>query len=1022
MANQNIEIDLNGQLSLAKNRVDIDKTWSTFSSLNAPYLNASLQPLFEKEEEYNDIVVDKYGNEYFKDINGNIYKNNELVENIGSNSFNIEKIDLDCIAYNNEEEPAYIDSSYNCYFKEVIYQTTASNIIHQRVRVIDGTAYFYFLYKEGKYYYQELIVIEEDGTVTPYSTLVSFGQNKNGTTWVTAENPEGIQSFQINIAKLDDNSIGFCLIGNNTANQIDKELYFYNSIYDIENKNVVSGENVIWTASAEPISKTIELGEQYKIAITQTKKRTVGNIYAYQTRSGAYMASPWGGTVTIPEGTDFKYGSYTKYRRQTGISSYEESVECRPCYLVTTTLTYTIKVERDPADYNEETYIKFTASNDEEKIVTIKANAKDGTTSWKVSSTIPSSLVDDDTLINTAATITFKEVDVTINPSFFNVEYIDTSKHRAGSVFAHTWTWQESITPEAPTVSCNMIEDNGTLRYIPMIEWNNVAAKSYIISGKVKNVSFSQGNATITWYQDIYYDNKAAKYKKYAGASYNISQKYFSTCFSIQEEDSILSTHHLNYNTGMEDDFLLDAGASYDGTKYYEGDDIKTGFLWFNNQGSIAPLTDSNETFRLLYNYGNTIQGLSYGRKGDVGSVLTDWASIDDSFYISATNSDIYYKNNDGDLMHISVVDTQDATWNIKIIENRFIVFNTTNYLNCYDIEKSKMRHYATDFNGRAYAGWSASTFAYFSDDRKSYGDKFEELGESATTTIVASGQNANFEISGDSISSALVPANILYNVIKGYESAIYVNNDTVEFYYNSKYAFTIKENSVKYINTALSGNASAYFPVSANSNVVYNVPLMSEILKTYNNRDMVKAGNNYYSLYYNNNTIVLLYSLNSMLENANSMFVIQGQYYAVINGKITSISFNNSTISNIDAIIDVSGMIFVGYLPTLALFFSPVNKVLYSFTGDANLAKLMDCQEINEITGTYFDTSTQSIYMVADSGLYVVSSNTYKIDIKNIKDIFFTENKDIVVKTTDKIYWLSFYKRVMNTKLFLYS
>lgn len=48
MANQNIEIDLNGQLSLAKNRVDIDKTWSTFSSLNAPYLNASLQPLLKR--------------------------------------------------------------------------------------------------------------------------------------------------------------------------------------------------------------------------------------------------------------------------------------------------------------------------------------------------------------------------------------------------------------------------------------------------------------------------------------------------------------------------------------------------------------------------------------------------------------------------------------------------------------------------------------------------------------------------------------------------------------------------------------------------------------------------------------------------------------------------------------------------------------------------------------------------------------------------------------------------------------
>ena len=1024
--NQNIEIDLNGQLSLAKNKVDIDKTWSTFSSLNAPYLNASLQPLFEKEEEYNDIVVDKYGNEYFIDIEGNVYKNDELLSNIGTSAFDIETLDLDCIAYNNEEEPAYIDSSYNCYFKEVIYQASVSNIIHQRVRVIDGVAYFFFLYKEGKYYYQELVTIDSEGNITTFNKLVSFGQLKNGITWETAEDPEGIQSFQVNIAKLSDNAIGFSLIGNNTANQSDKELYFFTSVFDTENKEIYTGENVDWYATSEPISKTIELGEQYKIAITQTKKRTVSkSIYAYYIPdTNKYLTNPYttitvdgivipGGTeVDVPEGTDFNYGSLSTSTRSVGRSSTQQSLKYRAVYLATTTLTYTIKVERDPADYNEETKIVFASADNQPRTVVIKENAKEGTTSWKVSSTIPSSLVDDTDLISNDADITFKDESATISHNFFTVDYVDESKDRSGSLFAHTWTWTEEITPKPASVLCNMIEDNGTLRYVPKIEWNNTAAKDYIISGIVKDVTFNQGRVSINWYQNIYYENKSNNYKKYAGASYNIAQKYFSTCFSVQQEDSLKSTHHLNYNTGMGDDFILDAGASYDGTKYYEGDSIKTGYLWFNNQGAIAPLTESNETFRLLYNYGNTIQGISFGTKNDCGTVVADWASIDDTFYISATDKDVYYLDNDGKLRHISVVTLQDAKWHLKLVENRFILFNTTNYLNCYDIEKRKMRHYASDFNGRAYSGWSASVFTYFSGDGKSYGDKFAELGEETTTTVVASGQNVNYEITGDSICSALIPANILYHVVKGYESAVYCNNADVDFYYASKYTFTLSNNEIKWVDTTLKGNISATYPVTANSDVIYNVPLLSDILKTYNNRDMIKVGNNYYSLFYNNNTIVLIYNLNSMLENASDMFVIQGQYYAVINGKITAISYSGNVISGIDAIIDVNGMKFIGYLPTMAFFFSPMNKVLYSFTGDANLTKLMDCQEINEVYNTYFDTSTQSIYISADTGLYVISANTYKVDIHNISDVFFTENRDIIVKAEDGIHWLAFEKK----------
>ena len=85
--------------------------------------------------------------------------------------------------------------------------------------------------------------------------------------------------------------------------------------------------------------------------------------------------------------------------------------------------------------------------------------------------------------------------------------------------------------------------------------------------------------------------------------------------------------------------------------------------------------------------------GISYANNyEDMGTLLTSWDSIDDSNYISATANRVIYKSVNGNYYEIDLVEGETNPI-FAILDDKYIIVNTTSYANCYDSINNKIMH-----------------------------------------------------------------------------------------------------------------------------------------------------------------------------------------------------------------------------------------------------------------------------------------------------------------------------------------
>jgi hypothetical protein len=143
------------------------------------------------------------------------------------------------------------------------------------------------------------------------------------------------------------------------------------------------------------------------------------------------------------------------------------------------------------------------------------------------------------------------------------------------------------------------------------------------------------------------------------------------------------------------------------------------------------------------------------------------------------------------------------------------------------------------------------------------------------------------------------------------------------------------------------------------------------------------------------------------------NVFVIQSMPYAVISGKIYSLSYLNGKFQGMDCIININGMVYIGAVPSKAYFYSPNSRAIYIFTGDANLTKVKDASAITDIYYITYNPATQTIYMATNNGLYMLSDqSSYKQDFFDVQSISFLEDGTSVIvhKQGDKYTATRFY------------
>ena len=419
--------------------------------------------------------------------------------------------------------------------------------------------------------------------------------------------------------------------------------------------------------------------------------------------------------------------------------------------------------------------------------------------------------------------------------------------------------------------------------------------------------------------------------------------------------------------------------------------------------------TNLTDDIRLLYNDG-CISGVSVISGEDtIGSMVSGYGEIYDYSpvcYASTKNSHgkslsmVSFKTTEGFVV-VSV--GLDSNTSLKVLDNRYILLGITSYYNAYDTKKKTWKHFAPDFNNR---------YIFMTDYSGSYStwETYQNNGKAATAV---SAYGANYEVLNTPFPATIfAPYNFLLpkdiTVLKGYGLDCYSPDTDVDIYYGLQEtdgnAPEYKEswrNGSSYSNPKLAGTFYAFNTAAVPS-------IFSDFIEGHTNKGIiVESGHSYFQSYANATRPIYLIDISTQLEGIEGYFIIQGQYFAIVNGVIyrfTQTGFN-------DSIVQVDNMKLLGFTPYEAIFWSETNKTIYSFTGDSLLTPFTQADSIETIYSSKYNPNTQSVYILTDDGAYIFSSEQLlRLDYTQYKETFITK-KGVCFKNDNELLFISYNK-----------
>ena len=432
-------------------------------------------------------------------------------------------------------------------------------------------------------------------------------------------------------------------------------------------------------------------------------------------------------------------------------------------------------------------------------------------------------------------------------------------------------------------------------------------------------------------------------------------------------------------------------------------------------QGGL--MTTIDDTFRVLY-HGGVLQAVSIADDTEtVGTLLCGMSEIDDASPISykktvrssdnVSYSELYYKDLNS-WVRVTATPTPErlATGDnpikpnfkrtFQILNDRYILLNTSVYYNCFDTVDKKWYHFASDYNDRCIFTFEASqdkipqTLAEYLNDCENW--------------CFATAQGANYEVLNKPFISTLFPPYVSavpkknLKMIHTIVQSCYTPDEEDVDLYRSKQADTGNIPDYIYSQTGLIGGRSSQDTRPStdyqnqrlvDTNYAFSFTLTPSVFAKFipgfvNQGIIIDNNHSYLQVFANTTKPIFAINFVSQLEGVESAFIIQGQYFAVING---SIYRYDSATSAISAVVNIGDMILLGYTPYQALFFSKTNRTIYTFIGDNTLSLLVQADEIEQIYSSVYNPNTCSIYVLASSGIYIFGSDQLlRLDVKGYK------------------------------------
>lgn len=388
---------------------------------------------------------------------------------------------------------------------------------------------------------------------------------------------------------------------------------------------------------------------------------------------------------------------------------------------------------------------------------------------------------------------------------------------------------------------------------------------------------------------------------------------------------------------------------------------------------------DLGNNIRALY-HGDTLYGLSTADDNStIGTLLCSMSEIDSNNPIttyknSTTNTTyVYYKDSRG--WNIIKISPDQTLAKMKILNDIYILLNYDTYYNCFCMDDKKWYHYGSDWNDRTVFTCSVPN----STDLTS----FVAYQAASDSYYFASAQSADYiNLNTPFISTIFPPyASYLYKTNTGVNSAILAggtpNGQDIDIYFGKTIDYG-EAPIYRYSYDYSSGKGTKYTNSKLeNTNFAFSFTLIPSIFAIFikgfiNQGIIVDNGHSYIQVYANNTKPVFAINFVSQLEGITGAFIIQGQYYVIINGAIYR--YTNGAV---EAIVAIDNMRFVGNTPYMALFWSETNKMFYRFTGDNQLYPIVQADEVSEIKNTAFNPNTLSIYIITDVNILIISQDT---------------------------------------------
>lgn len=423
-------------------------------------------------------------------------------------------------------------------------------------------------------------------------------------------------------------------------------------------------------------------------------------------------------------------------------------------------------------------------------------------------------------------------------------------------------------------------------------------------------------------------------------------------------QDFIMSgdTNHILY-TALNDD-----GYFYSNLEYYRNTWLTTDcILLATSQDGIyyGGFKVKKGDWSIDY-YNNTPVQVSYKNKVMVSQI--DYAYFTDSETMVIIGEKTYSLN---------IVNGVD----ISIVADRFIVANSPDtYNNTYDMANNKAFCRNDSYNGDIL--WTINNNSLVSDPDK------------RGTFYVATGINIQGQVKDSPLQGTVWPSFPVWGLEDNNFQLLDVYNETdrvtVEVYKGTKNSPTVPEFAF-----SLGGflDYSGYvYPDSTNT--LYSIAEIDTFTETYSGVQIIKTPvGNFISAMTNKQMITFSYYIGTLSE-FNHVFVLRGTIYGITDaGYICRMTITDNVISSNDLVTKSGIMQFIGNTQDYALFYNPIEKVLYRF--DAGLT-LSPFKEFSISEPLYYTcraeddkiaiATADSIYIISNDNIFRIESSVNKL------------------------------------------